>query len=159
MTVTAERYATINAVPLDTYGWRVPRGGYDDLLNGRVVRGTDLTMPTASGRRAYPRKVDARTVSIPILINGKLNEAGTPYSDPIQGMLTNRDYLEATLGYPGTSGVDATRGTVPLTFVRKSPLSTLTAQVTFLGLNDWTTRGGGLALARIDLSIPTGVLS
>lgn len=153
MTVTATRYATVNSVPLDTYGWRVIAGGYDELLDTPALRGDDLVMPGAAGVRAYPRVIDVTTVSIGMVINGKKNEAGTPYADPIAGMLTNRDYLEANLGI-ADDAADATRGTVPFTFVRAGALSTLTADVTVLGLRGWTTRGGGLALVRLDLSFP-----
>lgn len=152
MTITATRYATVNGVPLDTYGWRVVRGGYDELLNTPAVRGADLVVPLAHGARAYPRWIDVTLVSIGMVINGRKNEAGTLYADPITGMLTNRDYLEANLGI-ADDAASATRGTVPFTLVRPA-LSTLTADVTVLGLRGWSTRGGGLALVRLDLSFP-----
>lgn len=157
MTITATRYATINSVPLDTYGWRVPRGGYDDLLNGPALRGRDVVMPTAIGVRPYPRKITGTPVSIPLLVVGGFTENGAVNADPIKGMLENRDYLRGALGYP--EDASATRGTVTMTFVRGSGLSTLTGSVVLLGLNDWTTRGGGLALWRIDLLIPGGELA
>lgn len=157
MTVTAIRYAEVNSVPLDTYAWYVVDDGYDELMNSPQLRGEDLVMPTATGRRAYPRVVDVMVVSIPLLIVGAFTPDGADISDPVEGMLTHQEYLQANLGLPGTSGVDADRGTVPFVFHRGGSLPAWTAEVTFLGLNDWTTVGHGEALARVDLSVPLGV--
>ena len=81
MTVRADvlTYAEINDVPLDTYGWRVIQpGGYDELLNSAPVRGENLVMPGARGRRPYDPVEDQKTVSIPMLVEGEFDEDGTP---------------------------------------------------------------------------------
>lgn len=156
MTVTAARYGVLNSVPLDTYAWEVVQDGYDELLDCPALRGIDVIMPGARGRRAYPREIDATVVSIPLHIIGSLTEDGTPISDEIEGMLTHRDYLRNNLGMP--EDADADRGTVPFVFVRGGSLADWEGEVTFLGLHGFTTLGGGEALVRIDLSIPDGEL-
>lgn len=157
MTVTAVRYGVLNSVPLDTYAWQVVQDGYDELLNCPALRGADVVMPGAQGRRAYPRVIDATVVSIPLLIIGSLTQDGTPISDEVEGMLTHRDYLRNNLGMP--EDADADRGTVPFVFHRGGgTLADWEGDVTFLGLQGFTTLGGGEALVRIDLSIPNGEL-
>lgn len=152
MTVTAVNYATVNSVPLDTYGWRVIAGGYDALLETPAVRGRDLVMPGAQGVRPYPRYIDAWQVSIGLVVDGKFTENGTPNANPVKGMFENRDYLEANLGI-ADDAADTVRGTVAFTLVR-SGLATKTADVVVLGLRGWQTRGNGLGLVRLDLSFP-----
>lgn len=151
--------ATLNGVSLDTPAWTVVAPGYDELFNSPALRGEDLVMPTAAGVRAYPRVVTATVVSIPLLIIGQYTMAGAVNADPWVGLLTNRDYLRNNLGLPGTSGVNANRGTVVLALDRPGALATIDADVTFLGLQGFQTIGYGEALARIDLSIPAGELS
>lgn len=158
MTIIAARYATINGVPLDTYAWEVVGDGYDPLLNIPSLRGDDVVMPGAVGRRAYPRVIDAAVVSLPLQIHGGFDQDGGTISDSIQGMLQHQEYLSENLGLPGTSGVDADRGTVPMVFVRSGSLSNWTGEVTVLALTDWRTLGNGDAMWRIDLSIPLGRL-
>lgn len=158
MTIIAERYATINGVALDTYAWRVVDSGYDELLNTPALRGDDMILPTASGRRAYTRVIDATVVSIPLLVIGGYDQDGVPKTDPVKGMLEHRAYLRSNLGLPGATGIDANRGTVPMVFVRGTGLGNLTGQVTFLGLFGWQTVGHGEAMVRIDISIPAGEL-
>lgn len=155
MTITAVNYATVNSVPLDTYGWRAMAGGYDALLETPALRGRDLVMPGAQGVRPYPRYVDATTVSIGLVIDGKFTENGSVNADPVKGMFQNRDYLEANLGI-ANDAADADRGTVAFTFVRAG-LSTLTADVVVLGLRGWQTKGNGVALVRLDLVFPEWV--
>lgn len=153
MTVTATRYGILNGIPLDTYAWRVVDSGYDELLNTPQLRGEDITMPGAQGVRAYPRVIAATVVSIPLLIVGSLTEDGAAIADPYDGMLTHRDYLRANLGLADDSDPD--RGTVPFVFIRGPILDAWLGDVTFLGIQGWTTLSGGDALCRIDLSLPT----
>lgn len=152
MTITAANYATVNSVPLDTYAWRVMAGGYDAVLETPALRGRDLVMPGAQGVRPYPRYIDATTVSIGLVIDGKYDPDGAPKANPVTGMFQNRDYLEANLGI-ANDAADANRGTVAFTFVRAG-LSTLTADVVVIGLRGWQTKGNGLALVRLDLVFP-----
>lgn len=149
-------YGELNGVLLDTYAWRVVNEGYDALLNCPALRGTDLVMPHARGRRPYPRVIDATVVSFPMLISGHLDEDGEPISDPRTGLLQHRDYLRENLGLADDG--DPVDGTVPFVFHRED-LPDWTGDVTFLGFNGWTTLGRSDALVRLDLSIPDGELA
>lgn len=146
-------YGVLNSVPLDTYGWRVIEGGYDELLNCPALRGSDLVMPGVPGRRPYPRLIDASIVSIPMVIGGATDQDGTPYSDPLVGLLTNRDYLRDNTGF--AAGGD---GTVTFTFNRGT-LPDWSGPVTNLGFNGFTKIGRYDAMVRLDLSIPDGELA
>lgn len=146
-------FGELNTVILDTYAWRVVDSGYDDLLSCPALRGEDLVMHGAKGRRAYPRIIDATVVSIPMLITGAFDQDGDPIENPRKGLFENRDYLRDNLGFAD----DSDRGTVPFIFYRDD-LPNWAGDVTFLGLNDWTTIGRHDAMARLDISIPDGEL-
>lgn len=142
-------YLEVNSVPLDTHAWRCL--GYGDLFNGPRVRGTDLTMPGAVGVRPYPRLVDATVVSLSLHVFGHLDQDGGSIANPLEGLITHRDYLRTNLGLGLTTG----DGTVPATFHRGS-LDSVVGDVTVLGIEDWRNRGGIEATFRLDLSIPDG---
>lgn len=156
MTVISDIYLEVNSIPLETYAWRTVEPAYDELLNTPALIGADLDMLRTRGVRAYPRRVTATVVSIPLLVIGSSDEDGDPTDDPMVGMMTHRDTLRSGLGI-ANDAADADRGTVTATFYRRS-LASWQGPVTVLGLNDWTTLGGGDALVRLDLSIPGGEL-
>lgn len=146
-----ETYAEINNVPLDTYGWRVVEGGYDELLNSPPVRGENLVMPGARGRRSYDPVADQATVSIPLFIEGRMDQDGDPASNPAAGMIDNRDYLITNLGL---------RSLVTCVFhIEDSP--DWSGEVQPLGLYGWTTLNfrSGDAMVRLDLIIPDSELT
>lgn len=158
MTVIADIYLEVNELPLETYGWRTVEGSYDELLNSPALRGDDLVMPNASGVRPYQRVVTVTLVSIPLLITGAFDEDGTPRSNPMTGMMVNRDALRSSLGI---AGGDPDRGTVPAVFHRGDvSLLDWGGPVTVLGLNGFTVLDAiaGDAMVRLDLSIPDGEL-
>lgn len=157
MTVTSDYHLVVNGIPLDTYGWSVIEGGYDDLLNSPPLRGGDLVMPGAIGVRPYPRVKTVTPVSISMLIVGELDEDGAPIADPVVGMFTHRDYLVANLGIAEDGDPD--RGTVPAVWVRGASLPEMEADVTVLGIQDWRTFPGGFATFRLDLLVPDAEFS
>lgn len=144
-------YLEVNTVPLDTYAWRCL--SYADLLSGPAVRGGDLVMPGAAGQRPYPRIIDATVKSFSLHVFGYLAQDGTPITDPLEGLITHRDYLLANLGLGESTG----DGTVPAVFHRGS-LDDLAGDVTVVALTDWQTLRGREATFRLDLSIPDGEL-
>lgn len=150
MTVTAPRWLDVNTVPLDTYAWRVVEGGYDELLNTAPLRGENLIMPGARGRRPKTPLEDEKPVSIPLLVIGAFTPDGDPIDDPIQGMLEHRDYLYDSLGL---------RTIVDGVFHRGGDLADWVGDLQPLGLYGWTTLGDGDAAVRLDLKIPDGELT
>jgi hypothetical protein len=157
VTVTADYYLIVNDIPLDTYGWQVIEGGYDDLLNTPALRGSDLVMPQAAGVRPYPRVKTVTAVSISMMVVGELDEDGMPIADPVVGMFTHRDYLAENLGIAEDG--DPTTGTVPAVWVRGASLPEMEGEVTVLGINDWRTFPAGFAVFRLDLLIPDAEFS
>lgn len=145
-------YGEVNSTPLETYGWRTFGTGYDELLNCPALRGENLVLPGAKGRRPYPRVGDETPVSIPLLVNGATNPDGTPYDKPLSGLLANRDLLRASIGVLASGD-----GTVTFTFHRDD-LDPWSGPVTVLGFYDWVTMGGTEAMTRLDLLIPDGEL-
>lgn len=145
-------YLIVNSVPLDTYAWRCL--DYSDLLNGPAIRGNDRLFPSAPGRRAVKRKVDATTVSLSMHVFGYKAQDGSAIAAPLEGLMTHRAYLRANLGL----GLSTGNGTVAVTFKRGS-LADLTGSVTVLAIADWQTINGREATFRLDLSIPAGELA
>lgn len=152
MTAVLDVYLEVNSVPLDTYGWRCL--DYSDLMDGPTLRGSDRLFPRAEGRRAKRRRIDARVVSLSMMVFGTQDQDNTPYSDPLLGLYANRDYLRANLGLAESTG----DGTVNAVFYRDS-LADLTGDVTVLAMADWQTVRGIEATFRLDLSIPAGELT
>lgn len=152
MSAVGDFYLEVNNVPLDTHAWRCL--SYDDLLNGPAVRGEDIIMPSAVGRRPKPRRIDALVVSLSMLVDGSVDEDGDALTMlPLEGVLSHRDYLVAELGL----GSEVDDGTVPATFYR-GDLNPLAGDVTVLAITDWRVMGGTHASFRLDLSIPDGAL-
>jgi hypothetical protein len=154
MSLTSDYYLEVNGVPLDTHAWMVLEGGYDDLLNSPQLRGADVVMPQARGRRTYPRIVDATPVSISMLIIGEVDEDGVPMADPLDGLFIHRDYLRDNLGI--AEDADPTTGTVVATWVRGTTLPALAGEVVVVGLFDFATMAGGFATVRLDLILAEG---
>lgn len=144
-------YAEINSVPLDTYGWRVMDAGYDEFLSSAPVRGENLVMPGARGRRPYDPIEDQKVVPVPLLISGAFDEDGAPIATPSTGMLQHRDYLAENLGL---------RTLVPCRLHRGPDLPDWIGDVQPLGLYGWTTlsTATGDAMVRLDLIIPDAEL-
>lgn len=150
-----DTYGQLNGVLLETYAWRTVGSGYDELLNTPALRGSDLVMPGAQGRRPYQRIIDATTVSIPMTITGLTDQDGNATANPKAALLWHRDYLRNHLGLADDAAAD---GTVTFVFHRDD-LPDWTGPVTFLGLAGWTTLGRYDAMVRLDLSIPDGELA
>lgn len=153
---SVDDWGELNSIPLETYAWRTITGGYDELLNTPALRGEDLVMPGAAGRRPYPRILDATTVSIPMLLTGEFDEDGNPTTNPRAALLFHRDYLRANLGLAADGDPDD--GTVPFV-LHRNDLADWSGPVTFLGIHGFTKLGDRNAMMRLDLSIPDGELA
>lgn len=149
MTVTATVYLEVNGVPLATYAWHTFGSGYDELLNSPAVYGGDIRIPGAKGVYPLDRIIDATPVSVPLLIDGRVDEDGAPMPTPELGIFEHRDYLNGAL---------AIGKVVPAVFYRGT-LPALSGDVTVLGLRGWTTLGRFEAMARLDLLVPAGELT
>jgi len=100
-TATATEYLDIDGTPLTTAAWTTE--DISTLLNGPGTRGGDIVVPGRAGTVARRRTLDAREVSIPIVVNGYLDSDGNAWSDPREGLVNNLDELKGLLTPRGTT--------------------------------------------------------
>lgn len=118
---------TINSVPLNCPAWDIPL--LMPLLYEHSIRGDNLVLPGAPGRRSYPRRLDQADHTLHLTINGWVDHTGTAYT-ALQtnqgiGMAANLDYLWDNVFAPVTTG----RGTYPATWVLADAVTTVVADV------------------------------
>lgn len=94
-TVNSTEYISIDGVPLSTPAWTTE--DISTLLNGPGVRGSDLLNPARAGQIARRRTLEAREVSIPIVVNGYYDSDGNPHADPRSGLVANLTELKQVL--------------------------------------------------------------
>jgi len=125
------------------------------------VRGEDRLLPLAAGVIPYLRRRTVTRHSLPMVIQGEVDENGVPYPDVWAGLEANIAQLRASVVDPTGVG----DGTRPASLVMPSG-ATRTADVHVLGLvlgrtqagtNTLTGNEGVGMLATLELSIPTGV--
>lgn len=122
---------TINSVSMHTSAWQVL--DVRPLYLPTDYRGGNVVIPGASGRRAYPYRVDEAKHSLPMWITGVYDRNGnTSTGNKYQGLQTNLEYLRANVLTPPTA-----------------PSSTLAAT---LLMPDSTTRTANVQVLGIDVS-------
>ena len=94
-TANSTEYISIDGVPLSTAAWTTE--DISTLLNGPGVRGSDLLNPSRAGQIARRRTLEAREVSIPIVVNGFFDSDGVAHADPRAGLVANLDELKKVL--------------------------------------------------------------
>jgi len=124
------------------------------LWTGPTVRGADLEIPGWPGVVSMPRRATARSVSLPMLIEGRVDPAGNPYDNPLEGLLLNIEWLRTYVTGP-TYLTDGTRYAV---LSIPGGGGTREGYVTVEGLE---VGGGpvGMGFAVLDLTLPNGTLS
>lgn len=105
-TATFSEYLTIDDVPLSTPAWVTE--DIAELLSGPETRGRDLLNPARTGELARRRGLAARTVALPIVVNGYVDSDGVEHADPRAGLIANLDELKAILT-PVSSTLTGTR--------------------------------------------------
>lgn len=105
-TVNATEWLDLDGVPLSTPAWTTE--DISTLLNGPSTRGSDIVVPGRAGQVARRRTLDAREVTIPIVVNGYVDSDGAAHADPRAGLLANLDELKAVLS-PVTTTIAGTR--------------------------------------------------
>lgn len=148
-TITRTNYLEVNSVPLSTPAWYVHN--LEPALLSRTLRGSDLVLPGAPGRRRRRRRIDEHIAQLEMTIRGKLKWDGTVYSDVTTGFVTNCEQLLANLGFANATAVTATW--------HRRDSSTKTASVDIVGFTiaDLGTFRDGKAV--LELAIPAGAFA
>lgn len=123
---------TINGVDMHNQAWNVldlvPLWMYE------ASRGANVIIPGASGRRAYPRRVDEGRYSLPMIITGVADRLGVGYANRWTGLQTNLAYLHTNVVNPPTA-------------------PTATRAATLL-MPDGTTRNADVQVESLDIANP-----
>lgn len=90
-----------------------------------LLRGENLVVPGATGRRHLNKKLDERRVSLPMVLTGDADRTGSPAcgDDPVAQMQLNMDFLVANVLTP-TGGTRAGQLVMP-----SGPTRTATLEV------------------------------
>ena len=139
----------INGIPMHTFAWTVV--DTTSLWMGADIRGQDRLLPTTPGVIAYRRRMTVTRHSLPMVIIGYVDYTGTPYSDPMEGLEANVDYLRSWVVDPTNLG----DGTLPASLTMPSG-AVRNADIHVLGLSLGQVSRARLR-ATLDISIPTGV--
>ena len=124
--VNLATHLSISGVPLSTPAWE--HTNIYALLAVGAVRGENVVMPGAIGRRAVRRRTDEANVTIELAIFGERDPEGNAHVDAIAGLIDNIEYLRASLVDPPALVATSLRPAV-LTH----PGGTLEADVQVLG--------------------------
>jgi hypothetical protein len=148
----------IDGVPMLGPAWTLT-----DLtpLWGQVdVRGSDLILPMASGRRANQRRIDATEHSLQLIICGETDQDGDLWPNPWIGLEENLAFLRTNVVDPTGVG----NGTLPAVLTMPSG-DTRTADIHVLDLRQGAVDAGTSGLsgnsttafyATLEISIPAG---
>lgn len=81
----------IDAFPLNCPGWDLT--GYQATWAEFAIRTDTVILPTTSGQRSYPGRVDQSEYEMTLYVNGEANSIGEPYANPWQGLYNNIQQL------------------------------------------------------------------
>lgn len=139
----------INGISMHTPAWTVV--DLTMLWMGAEIRGGDRLLPTVPGVIPYRRRMTVTQHSLPMVIVGYVDESGTPYSDPWEGLEANIDYLRGWIVDPTNVG----DGTLPAELTMPSGVTrTADIHVVALSLGNISK---AMMRATLEISIPQGV--
>lgn len=144
--ITKPEYLSIAGIALATPAFC--HTDLSDLLRPADQRGGDRVIPHG-GVVAKPRRRTVSKRSLPMYINGRLDQNGAAISDYRTGVDTHIAYLLANLVEPITTGT----GTRSATLTLATGAFTTNVHVEALDIGD---RDGAIVFATLQLSIPTG---
>jgi hypothetical protein len=147
-TVNLGIHLEIASVPMSTPAWE--HTNLYVLLGQGKVRGENVVMPGALGRRAVGRRTDEMTETIDLAFFGDVDWTGAPQTDPVAGLFANLAEFKAKVVDP-TLTADSTR---PATLVL--PDGNLSAQVQVLGFEISESYNASSVSASMDIAILGG---
>jgi hypothetical protein len=131
------------------------QGGLVHLWTRFDVRGTDRLLPGVTGVIAYQRRMAPTRHDLRLLVSGDIDGVtGTPYTDPVEGLAENLEYLRANVLAPvvSSTGTRAATLTVP-------GMANRTANIHVLGLmiqSYMIVFCQSVAVTTLQISIPGG---
>lgn len=140
---------TINNIPLMCPAWRVLN--LQTLQSGANVRGSDVVIPGVAGVKARRRRQTATQRTLEMLVYGDVNVSNAVYSNAVQGVTSNINYLRYYVVDPPTT----TAGTRSATLTLATGASS-TTPVHVVGFEVGESIGWGKVRATLDISIPAG---
>lgn len=145
---------TINGIALAGPAWDVPL--LMPLWMEDEIRGDNLVLPGAAGRRSFPRRIDEMTHTLNLWVNGYANQAGTPYTAAQAvsgfGLVTNLNFLRANVFDPVSTG----RGVQVATLTMPGGIATRTANVQVTPLRMIGNANTAEQLFSFTMTIPAG---
>jgi hypothetical protein len=124
-----------------------------DMRNGPMLRGSDVTIPNVQGVRARRRRATAFPVTLRMYITGAVDPTGDPYADPVAGLWSNINILRAEVVDPPGTG----DGTRELLFTDGTE-TTVTVDVHVVGFTLGEMVAPALIAATLELSFPAGTV-
>lgn len=145
---------SINAIPLAGPAWDIPL--LMPLWMEFEVRGDNLVLPGAQGRRSFPRRLDEATHTLNLWVNGYANQAGTLYTadqaNSGYGLAANLAYLWTNVFAPVVVG----DGVLPATLTMPTGATTRVADVQVTPLRMVGNADTREQLFTFTLTIPAG---
>jgi len=140
----------INSIPLMAPSWRVLN--LQVLQSGAQVRGSDVVIPGVAGVKARRRRQTATEHTLEMMILGDVNVSNATYSNAIQGVQSNVNYLRYYVVDPPATTAGTHSATLTL-----ADGTTDTTPVHVTGFEVGDSIGFGKLRATLDISIPAGV--
>jgi hypothetical protein len=138
----------IASVPLSTPAWE--HTNLYLLLGQGGVRGENVVMPGALGRRAVRRRTDEMTTTVDLSFWGDTDWEGISQTDPVMGLVRNLAQFKAQVVDPTTTADSVRPAVIHL------PTGTLTAGVQVLGFEIQEAYNPSSVSASMDIAIIQG---
>lgn len=142
-TVLQRVWVQVNSRAIGTPACRLRR--WDQLLDTTPLRGDNLALPRAQGRRNYDKPADEKPVTLSLQFRGRYAEDGSKNTTPEEAILDYMAELEADLGVGEAS--------VPFEWHRYS-LPVLGADIQVIGFKATRFEAPDIANTTLDLLLP-----
>lgn len=141
----------IDGVPLSTAAWE--HLNLHALFSGANVRGENVVMPGAVGVRPVRRRPTETMHTVDMAVFGHRSWDGTPYSDPVAGLVANLAHLRTNVVNPLATTNSLRTAIIHL------PTGTLAASVQVLGFEVTEAVGPADVYASMDISVIQGAFA
>lgn len=142
---------TVDGFPMNCPGWDLY--GFQPVWSQIEVRGDEVVLPTAPGRRSYPSRRDQIEFEMTLYVTGEANQAGVAHGDPWVGLYDNLQ----TLKNNAFDAVPTGDGLRPAVLTLPDGVTTLSARIKFDGLRaSQEIENPRFAVFRTSMIVPSG---